>query len=113
LWQYTVDKGAPLDDPDSIAGLVDGDQSGWTWRILGDQLMLMIFRAAPNQLAFQTINPKDGTVAAGKTIALKIDGDFYSPPTLIAWQDPVAWFLVESDLVGFDTGAMSIKFSYP
>ena len=113
LWQYTIDKGAPLDEPDAIAGLIDGDQSGWTWRVLGDQMVLMIFQGDPNQLVFQTINPKDGTVAEGKTIALNISGDFYSPPTLIAWQVPVAWFLVESDLVGFDAGAMSIKFSYP
>ncbi len=113
LWQYTIDKGAPLDDPDSIAGLIDGDQTGWTWRLLGDQMILMIFQADRIQLVFQAINPKDGTAAAGKTIALNISGDFYAPPTLIAWQDPVAWFLVDSDLVGFDAGAMSIKFSYP
>jgi outer membrane protein assembly factor BamB len=113
LWQYTIDKGAPLDEPDSIAGLIDGDQSGWTWRILGDQMVLMIFQGDPNQLVFQTINPKDGTVAEGKTVALNVSGDFYAPPAIIAWRDPVAWFLVESDLVGFDAGAMSIKFSYP
>ncbi len=113
LWQYTIEKGAPLDDPDSIAGLIDGDQTGWTWRILGGQMVLLNFQANPNQLTFQTIDPKSGTVAAGKTIKLNISGDFYAPPSLVAWQDPVAWFLVESDLVGFDAGAMSIKFSYP
>jgi hypothetical protein len=113
LWQYTVDKGAPLDEPDSIAGLVDGDQSGWTWRILGDQLALMIFRADPNQLAFQTVNPKDGTVTAGKAVALTVDGDFYAPPTIVAWQDPVVWLLVDSKLLAVDAVAMSVKFSYP
>jgi len=113
LWQYTIDKGAPLDEPDAIAGLIDGDQTGWTWRVLGGQMVLMIFQADPNQLAFQTVNPQDGTVTAGKTIALKVSGDFYAPPTIIAWQDPVAWFLVESDLAAFDAGAESIKFSYP
>jgi hypothetical protein len=113
LWQYTVENGAPIDPPDKIAGLVDGDQSAWTWRIIGGQMVLMIFQADPNQLAFQTVNPKDGTVMAEKTIALKVDGDFYVPPTIVAWQDPVVWLLADTKLLAVDTVAMSVKFSYP
>ena len=113
VWQYTVEKGAPIDPPDEIAGLVDGDQSAWTGRIIGGQIVLLIFQADPNQLAFQTVNPKDGTVTAGKTIALNFTGDFYAPPEIVAWQDPVVWLLADSQLLAVDTAAMSVKFHYP
>jgi len=113
LWQYVIDKGAPIEPPDDIAGLVDNDQSAFAWRIIGGQVVLMVFRASPNQLIFQTVNPKDGTVTAGKIIKLNISGDFYAPPTVVAWQDPVVWVLVESKLLGIDAAAMSVKFSYP
>ena len=113
LWKYTIEKGAPIDPPDSIAGLVDSDQSAWTWRMADGPMVLINFQADPNQIVFQTINPKDGSVADGKTIKLKVSGDFYSAPKVVAWQDPLVWILVESKLLAVDIVSMSVKYSYP
>jgi outer membrane protein assembly factor BamB len=113
LWQYTIDKGAPLDPPDSIAGLVDSDQSAWTWRMADGPMVLINFQADPNQIVFQTINPKDGSIADGKTIALGGSSDFYPPPTVVAWQDPLVWVIAERKLLAIDIVSMSVKYSFP
>jgi hypothetical protein len=113
LWQYTFDKGAPLDPPDAMGGLVDNDESTWTWRMTGGQMLLMEFQAAPNQIIFRTLNPRDGSVTIGKTIALDVSGDFYAAPTIVAWQDPVVWVIVETKLLAIEISSMSVKYSYP
>jgi LSD1 subclass zinc finger protein len=112
-WQYTFEKSEPIDPPDEAAGLVDSDQSAWTWRITDGAIRVVDFQADPNRVVLYTLDPTSGGVSNQKEIALQVDSDFYSVPEIIAWQDPVVWVEVDSEILGIDIVAGSVKYSYP
>jgi hypothetical protein len=113
IWEYVFPTGAPLDPPDSMVGLIDNDQSAWTWRLVNEKLDLMEFSAEPNQVAFRSIDPETGAVIEGKTAGLPVDGDFYDPNPAIAWDGVVAWMLVDNNLLGINIDTQTIETQYP
>ncbi|MBA4379583.1 MAG: hypothetical protein C0393_02660, partial [Anaerolinea sp.] len=62
LWRMDLENAKPIDPPNELVGLVDKDESGWTWNLFAGQLVLIQFQAAPTQLVIQTVNPADGTL---------------------------------------------------
>ncbi len=86
-WQIDMGKARPVEPPDELVGLVDEDQSGFTWKLDENGLVLLRFEAAPNQVVVQTIDPAKGTVDQEITVPLKaVSGDFYAAPKLIGWE---------------------------
>ena len=112
LWQMDLNA-TPLDPPNELSGLVDQGEPGWTWKLVADQLVLLQFQAAPNQLVLQTLNPADGTPASEITVPFKaVSGDFYAVPTMIGWQDNVIYFVLESKVYGVDITTGKVLFHY-
>lgn len=113
LWQMDMDNAKPVDPPDEMSGLVDEDESGWTWHLLADQLVLVKFQANPHQLVLQTVDPANGTVASEVTVALKsVIGDFYSVPDILGWDGPRIYFSLDGKFYSVDvtTGEILFKF---
>jgi LSD1 subclass zinc finger protein len=113
LWRMDLENAKPIDPPDELVGLVDKDESGWTWNLLAGQLVLIQFQAAPNQFITQTMNPADGTLTGETSVALKaVTGDFYSVPTVIGWQDNLLYISLEANIYALDVSTGKVKFSY-
>lgn len=92
---------------------MDGDQSAFTWRMVNGQLFWLEFQASPNRLVVQSMDPDNGSVTGEKELTLDVSGDFYSPPIILAWQDPILWVMEDSEILGIDIFASSVKNGYP
>jgi outer membrane protein assembly factor BamB len=112
IWQRMFETGVPLDPPDRASGLVDSDQSVWTFRMAGGQMIVLEFQSQPNQLRFTTLDPQNGNGTDEKTMNLKIEDDYFVP-TILGWRDPVVWMAIDSKIFGIDIGAGKILYSYP
>jgi ribosomal protein L7/L12/outer membrane protein assembly factor BamB len=112
-WQVDLGDTRPIDPPDEMTGLVDDGESGYTWHLVGGQLVLIQFQAKPNQLLIQHFNLLDGTSAGEEVIALKsVSGDFYSTPTVIGWQDDLIFFKLESKIYCVNVTTGEVVFQY-
>lgn len=112
-WKVNMDNAAPVNPPNEMVGLVDEDQSGWTWHLLAGQLVLVKFQAAPHQLVLQTVDLSDGTVSAETIVELKsVIGDFYSVPTVIGWDETRLYFTLDGDLYSVDVNTGEILFRF-
>jgi outer membrane protein assembly factor BamB len=113
LWQMDMGDAKPIDPPNELAGLVDEDESGWTWRLLAGQLILVQFQAAPNQLVIQTLDPASGTIVSEMTVALKgISGDFYSVPEVIGWEGNLVFVNIDAKIYCVDVTTGEVVFHF-
>jgi outer membrane protein assembly factor BamB len=112
IWQRMFDTGVPLDPPDSASGLVDSDQSVWTFRMADGRMIVLEFQAQPNRLRFTTLDSQNGNATDDKTLKLNIEDDYFVP-TILGWRDPVVWMVVDSKIIGIDIGAGRIVYRYP
>lgn len=113
LWDYPIEKSEPVDPPDAAFGHVDDDSSIWGWRMIDGKLRLFIFQADPNQVTFDTINPKDGSSSGREILALPIDGDSYFGPEILAWRDTVLWFVADAKLMAMDISTAKLMCNFP
>jgi outer membrane protein assembly factor BamB len=112
IWQYVFTTGAPLDPPDGASGLVDSDQSAWTFRLAGEQLIVLEFTSQPNRMRITALDPQTGNASDEKTIKLKGEDDYFIP-TILGWRDPIFWTIIDSEIYGIDIGAGKISYRYP
>lgn len=113
LWQMDMGSAQPVDPPNEMAGLVDDTDTGWTWHLLADQLVLIKFQAAPNQFVIQTVNLIDGIVTSELPVELKaVTGDFYSVPTVLGWEGTHVYFTLDADIYSVDVSTGEILFKY-
>jgi len=113
LWQIDLQGAAPIDPPNEMVGLVDGTDTGWTWRLVPVGLILIKFQADPNQLVLDAINPTDGTLLSERSTALKqVTGDYYSAPKVIGWQDNLVYLSLDSKIYALDITTGEILFYY-
>jgi len=112
-WRLDMQGASPIDPPNEMSGLIDDSGSGWTWKLAPSGLVLIKFQAKPNQLMLETFNPADGTSQGKQTIALnRVSGDFYSIPTVIAWQDSTVYLSLESNIYSLDVTTGKLKLVY-
>lgn len=113
LWQLDMGNAGPVDPPNEMIGLVDSDESGFTWKILNDQLVLVYFQANPHQLLIRTLDPSSGAVLSELPVKLKaVTGDFYSIPEVIGWQENRLYLSLEADLYCVDVVTGEILFRF-
>jgi outer membrane protein assembly factor BamB len=112
IWEHLFATGVPLDPPDKASGLVDSDQSVWTFRMGDGRMTVLEFQAQPNLLRLTTLDPQNGNTTDEKTLKLNIEDDYFVP-TILGWRDPIFWMEVDSKIVGIDIGAGKIQYSYP
>jgi outer membrane protein assembly factor BamB/ribosomal protein L7/L12 len=113
LWQMDMGSAKPVDPPNEMSGLVDEDQSGWTWHMLAGQLVLIKFQAAPHQLVIQSVNPANGIVSAETIVELKaVSGDFYSIPAILGWDGARMYFELDADIYSLDVNTGEIVFRF-
>lgn len=110
-WQLDLTDAGPLDPPDEMAGLVDGDESAWTWRLADAGLLLVRFEADPHQVVIVTLDPTNGAQLNETTVALRgIVGDFYSIPEILGWQEGLLYAGVDGNIYAIDVNAGEILF---
>lgn len=113
VWQQALPGAEPIDPPDDMIGLVDNTDSGWTSRLLPAGWVLVKFQGAPNQVVLSLFDPATGSLLNEKTVPLpQISGDFYSVPTVIGWQEEVAFLLVESHIYALNVLTGEVLFTY-
>jgi outer membrane protein assembly factor BamB/ribosomal protein L7/L12 len=113
VWQMVMQDSSPIDPPNEMSGLIDKTDSGWTWKLVPNGLVVINFKGQPNQLVLETFNPADGTSQGQQVNALnKISGDFYSIPTVIGWQGNVVYLSIESNLYSLDVTTGKLKTIY-
>jgi outer membrane protein assembly factor BamB len=113
LWQKDLQGSAPVDPPDEMSGLVDGTDTGFTWRLVSTGLALVKFQASPNQLVIDTLNPADGSLQGEKTVPMKlVVGDFYSVPTVIGWRGDLVYLNLDSKIYALEVTTGVIQFHY-
>jgi outer membrane protein assembly factor BamB len=113
LWEHPLGNSAPIDPPDPASGLIDDDQSAFTWRFSDGRFLLLTFRAMPNEAFIQEVNLEDGTFSDGSTVNLNISGDSYSVPEVLEWHDPIIRVGMGNGILGFNFETGEIEFAYP
>jgi LSD1 subclass zinc finger protein len=113
IWEHAIENAEPLDPPDAAFAHVDDDRSIWTGRLIEGRIRLAVFRADPNQIAFETIDPKDGSTSGESTLGLGCSGDSYFGPEVIVWKDTVVWFIAASKLMAVDISTAELIHHFP
>jgi len=112
-WQFTLQGASPIDPPDKMAGLIDDNDYGWTWKLASTGLVLITFQGQPNQMTVETFNPADGSSLGKKTIALsRVSGDFYDIPSVLGWQGDVVYLSLDLGFYSLDVTTGQLKFLY-
>jgi len=112
-WTLELENSTPIDPPEELIGLIDSDESGWSWHLGPSGLLLLEFQAEPNQLVLTLINPSDGTSQSEQTIEMKkVTGDFFSAPTIIGWWGEVVYFILDTNIYALDTTTGEILSSF-
>ncbi len=112
-WQLVPENSSPVDPPNEMSGLIDSDESGWTWRLTPAGLLLIEFQAEPNQLVLKTFDPASGSSLGETTIPMKdVSGDFYSVPTIIGWHGTEIYFTLDTRVYVLDTATGRIVLKY-
>jgi len=95
-WVVDLGDSLPIDPPDETIGLIDSGDSAYTWRVVGEKLVLIHFEADPHQLRIQRFDLQDGSLTDLQIVPLKgVSGDFYSIPSVIGWQEE--WLFLSLD----------------
>jgi ribosomal protein L7/L12 len=112
-WQVDLTGSSPIDPPNQMAGLIDNTGSGWTWKLASTGLVVATFQAQPNQLILETFNPATGNSTGKQAIALKnVSGDFYDIPTVLGWQDNIAYVSIDLEIYSLDITTGQLKAIY-
>jgi len=112
-WQLIPENARPIDPPHEMSGLVDKDESGWTWQLTPTGLRLIEFQADPNQLALTTYNPADGSKLGEETVPIKdVSGEFYSVPVIVGWHAGELYFVLEGQVYVLDVDSMQWVMKY-
>ncbi|MEW5830782.1 MAG: PQQ-binding-like beta-propeller repeat protein [Chloroflexota bacterium] len=112
-WQLVPEDAGPVDPPNEMSGLIDSDESGWTWKLTPAGLLLIEFQAEPNQLVLKTFDPASGSSLGETAIPMKeVSGDFYSIPTVIGWHGTEIYFILDTRIYALDvaTGQLVMKY---
>jgi outer membrane protein assembly factor BamB len=112
LWRLDMGTAEPIDQPDRMVGLVDKEDTGWTWH-LGETggFVLIRFQGEPNQMIIQFYNLTDGSLVGETTVPLKsVSGDFYSAPEVIAWSGDFLYLSVDGDIYCINVPAGEVVF---
>lgn len=113
LWQMDMGSAKPVDPPNELVGLVDADESGWTWNLLAGQLVLVEFRAEPAQLVIRQVDPATGSLSSEMTVNLPgVSGDFYSVPQVIGWEGSRVYFVLDAKIYCVDVAAGEVLFHF-
>ncbi|MFH2102355.1 MAG: PQQ-binding-like beta-propeller repeat protein [Chloroflexota bacterium] len=113
LWQHDLGSSLPLDPPDEIVGLIDEDDSGWTWRQTPQGLLLLDFRAEPNRLVLTTLDPADGSNLGEMTVPFEtISMDFFSAPDIIGWSGQVVYLILNTHVYVLDITSGELLLRY-
>lgn len=117
LWQRIFDKpGGPMKLPGMSFGtsglFKEGDESDlWTWRFTDAGLRLLHLTTAPKvQWIIETIHLQDGVSAGQKTIDVAPGGLLYSVPSVLGWQNDVAWVQFYDGYYAIDTAKAELVF---
>jgi outer membrane protein assembly factor BamB len=115
LWKDPLLKSSPLDPPGNFSGLIDSDQSAWTYQTIGGKLWLITFQTQPNQVNLAQLNLDTGEQSGQATLPLPLgsDTDFYAEPDRIASSDSLAWFVLESDIYALDVQTGKFTYRWP
>jgi outer membrane protein assembly factor BamB len=112
-WQMVPENSSPVDPPYAMSGLVDKDESGWTWRLTSAGLMLIKFQAEPNQLLFTTYDPANGTSLSEQVVPMKdVVGDFYSVPVVLGWHADDVYFILDGKVYALDVTTGELMMEY-
>jgi outer membrane protein assembly factor BamB/ribosomal protein L7/L12 len=113
LWQIDLQSAGPIDPPDEMSGLIDSEDIGWTWRVRGNELLLIEFGAEPNRMTLRRYSLQDGSPLGESVIPLKkVVGDFYSIPTVIGWSGDLLYLDVDASVLAVDVARGEILFEY-
>lgn len=112
-WQLIPENSRPIDPPYEMSGLIDNGESGWTWKLTPNGLLLIQFQAEPHQLLLTTYDPTNGSKLDEKTIPLKdVIGRFYSVPSVIGWYDSQVYFTLDGKVYVLDVASMQWILKY-
>lgn len=113
LWQMDMGSAKPVDPPNELVGLVDADESGWTWNLLAGQLVLVEFQAEPAQLVIRQVDPATGSLSGETTVDLPgASGDFFSVPEVIGWEGSRLYFVLDAKIYCVDVAAGTVLFHF-
>jgi outer membrane protein assembly factor BamB len=113
LWQVVLENGKPLDAPIKTINQVAANASAWTSRLTPAGLLVLEFRAEPNNLIIKMVNPLDGSISDTMTVDLAdVVGATYSAPQLVGWQGYVVYFIIETRLYGLNASTGQVVLQY-
>ncbi len=116
-WTFDLGDNPPLDPPDAAHSIIDVDAPVWTWRVMADQLLLLRFRRAADDvshaLLMETLNVQTGISSGVREIPLGVSTTILSAPEFVLWQQDTAWMSIEGKLLGFDVVAGEIVYRWP
>ncbi len=115
LWKDPLLNSDPLDPPDPMAGIIDGDTSGWTYLHTPGRLDLITFQSKPFQVTLAQINLDSGAQSSPKILSLGIDSitDILDTPDRVASSDNLYWATLENQIYAIDPVAGVFKYRWP
>ena len=112
-WQMVLENASPVDPPYEMSGLVDKDESGWTWQLTSAGLLMIMFQAEPNQLLLTTYDPANGASLSEKIVPLKkVTSDFYSVPVVLGWHAGEVYFILDGKVYALDVSTGKLVMEY-
>ena len=112
-WQINFKQAEPISGPDTMAGLVDDTDWGWTWHLTDTGLDVLTFKGQPNEMTIDSYDLTNGNSLSSQTISLKrISSDFYSIPTVLDWIGDVAYMNIEGNIYSIDLATNKLDVIY-
>jgi len=118
-WKAEMGEKPPLgnDAFSSLGGIINDDETAWTYHGTAEGLLLLRFYAAADDvshaLRYELINWNTGVSSGEKEIKLGVNTIILSAPRFMLWRGDVLWMDLESQLVAFDAREGQITYRWP
>ncbi len=116
-WSYDFGEAPPLDPPDANTSIIDEDNPVWTWRLTAEGLTILRFQRAADDrshaILVERLDPQTGVSGGEHTVPLGIETIILSAPQVFGWERGILWFVIESQVIGFDVDRGQIVYRWP
>ncbi len=112
-WQVNLQGAKPIDPPNEMAGLIDKNDTGFTWTLQPEGLKVLTFEGQPHQVSVETYDLSNGNSLGQQVLPLKtLSGDFYEIPQVIGWHGATAYMVIDTNIYSLDLGAGKVRKIY-
>jgi outer membrane protein assembly factor BamB len=116
-WTFDLGRNPPLDPPDAHTSIIDVDEPVWTWHLLADELLILGFKRADDDVShamlLETLDLQTGASTRSKEVQLGVSTSILSAPEFTIWKQNTLWMSIEGQLLALDAASGEIVYRWP